>query len=932
MIAPSVEVKFAGYNAEEHPVTVAGVRAEEVHLIQPQIVQERLRLRYYIIYPSITDIQHIVANLDLSLELGEASDDAFNLRQCQKGPQIVVTLDFRPGSPQKKEHLQFFSVTKGQCQITPLDSEGLAIPGRYFHSMVGLGRSEVLLAGGYCPETGRALDDCYVINTETQTSRRVAPLPCPLYAASLTLVGNKVYLFGGASSALPVPSLMSLSGSLHASTSDPSAGGQGGAQQSPHALPVAQRMYTGPRAAISSLSDAVFVYDIASDSWEQLTTRACDQTLVSLLPSAGVSPVPRRGADLLDASGLNDAARGQRLSPPGSSLPLSATDSPPSVPAARFGHSALAIFDRYIVFFGGRFSKVCANDMFLLDTQTATWTYVDLAGTAPSHRSDAVLIFDGFRCLYVYSGRNSFNSFVDCFAIDLAKGSVSAPGEYREELCSRFFSAARECYQAVVSARDKRYDALRAETDLKASKLAEALQSYSRKAKGLEKERDKLAAELSASTAREAERRKEGDELRAELERAGSRASQLEAQLSAATQECGELRGKLSGAEAEASRLSRALGERDTTIAELRLEIRTRLDETASLKTELVGKDASLAERDREKLELSYSCQELDRQKTDLLAANSALEVEVFNLREDLARLQSVERRHLRTKEEYRRILGDLLSLNDRFDEQEATMLASSINVDRSMNASFTGGLNAASGISGISGAPGISAAAAASAAGVSAGAPALSSNLRRKYPVSAVPGLPVGRDAQVTPGRGEEVRVDRMRPSSARGVRDVSWSGVPGATGVSGAGGSLGSMGLTVSAGAANLAPTSASTGAFRSPDRRAALHSSLVSGGPEVDVLGVPLDEDAPNSAPVPSQAIEAMKALQAGSPIPLSRVPGLLPDGDTPDEPVAKPVSRAAKAAESTGSSVFSGAELAPAKGLLNTVVSPIQSLGN
>jgi len=879
MIAPSVEVKFAGFNAEEHPVTVAGVRAGEVHLIQPALSQERLRLRYYIIYSSITDIQHIVANLDFSLELGENSDDAFNLQQCHKGSQIIVTLDFRPGSPQKKPWLQFFSVTKGQCQISPLDSESLAIPSRYCHAMVGLGKSEVLIAGGYSPETGQVLDDCYVVDTETQTARPVASLPRPLYASSLTLVGNKVYLFGGASSALPIPNLATLSGSQSGSqlgsppdSLDKVANGSASLQLSPSvpSTPFPRKMHNALRTAVTALSDEVFVYDIATDSWEQLETQPCSRPLVSLLPKA--PPAARSPGEAADRR-------------------RSSSDHLSDVPAARFGHSAIAIFDRYLIVFGGRFSKVCADDMFMLDTQTLTWTRVDLVGTAPSHRSGATLIFDGFRCLYVYSGRNSFNSFADCFAIDLAKGSVTAPDEYREELCIRFFAATRECYQGVVSARDKRYDSLRAEAELKTAKLMEALQSSVRKAKGLEKERDKLSADLSASQEAGAEQQRSIERLEAEVERLESHGSQLASQLTGAMREVTELKTQLSTAGETASRLTRTIEEKDALIAELKSSLKDSTDEVASLKTELVGRDASLAERDREKLELNYSCQELDRQKADLLATNSALEVELFASREELTRLQAVERRYLRIKEEYRRLLGDMLSLNDKFDEQEATMLASSINADRSLNASFNGGMSVASS-SGISGA--------APGALGSTGA-GLQSNLRRRYPI-AVPGLPAGRDTQLTPSRGPEgSRIDRERPASARGPREASWI----TTSSLGAGGSS------------------------RSPEKRAALHSSLVSGGPDGDVLGASLNADTPVSAPTPSQPAQPMQPMQAGSPIQRTRVPGILPDEDTPDDSVTKQVSGHA---EATRSGVFGGTEIGTSKGLLNTVVSPIQSLGN
>jgi len=91
-----------------------------------------------------------------------------------------------------------------------------------------------------------------------------------------------------------------------------------------------------------------------------------------------------------------------------------------AVPAARYGHSAVATGRNTMVVFGGRDLNSFFNDVAVFDMVGNQWLAVSISGNPPAPRAFHTASVDTYmHVMYVYGGSNDADYFSDLYALDL---------------------------------------------------------------------------------------------------------------------------------------------------------------------------------------------------------------------------------------------------------------------------------------------------------------------------------------------------------------------------------------------------------------------------------------------------------------------------------------------------------------------------------
>jgi hypothetical protein len=99
-----------------------------------------------------------------------------------------------------------------------------------------------------------------------------------------------------------------------------------------------------------------------------------------------------------------------------------------AVPAARTGHSLVAIREN-IFLFGGLTEKGLSNELWVLDLDTLTWSQVPTFGVLPSARKGATLVAsENGRKMYLFGGHDGSATLNDIHVLEVERFSWAVLG------------------------------------------------------------------------------------------------------------------------------------------------------------------------------------------------------------------------------------------------------------------------------------------------------------------------------------------------------------------------------------------------------------------------------------------------------------------------------------------------------------------------
>ncbi|MBA0786490.1 hypothetical protein Gotri_026482, partial [Gossypium trilobum] len=176
------------------------------------------------------------------------------------------------------------------------------------------------------------------------------------------------------------------------------------------------------------------VLDFRSWTWSKVGTKAVESpSPVNIAPCAGHSLIPW-GNKLLSIAG--------RMKDPSETIQVKAFDLQTGTwsmlktygkpPVSRGGQSVNLVGTTLVIFGGQGANRTLLNDLYILDLETMTWDEIDVAGVAPSPRSDHAAAVHAERYLLVFGGSSHATFFNDLHVLDLQTMEWSKPAQLGE--------------------------------------------------------------------------------------------------------------------------------------------------------------------------------------------------------------------------------------------------------------------------------------------------------------------------------------------------------------------------------------------------------------------------------------------------------------------------------------------------------------------
>nr|KJB45986.1 hypothetical protein B456_007G342000 [Gossypium raimondii] len=176
------------------------------------------------------------------------------------------------------------------------------------------------------------------------------------------------------------------------------------------------------------------VLDFRSWTWSKVGTKAVESpSPVNIAPCAGHSLIPW-GNKLLSIAG--------HMKDPSETIQVKAFDLQTGTwsmlntygkpPVSRGGQSVNLVGTTLVIFGGQGANRTLLNDLYILDLETMTWDEIDVAGVAPSPRSDHAAAVHAERYLLVFGGSSHATFFNDLHVLDLQTMEWSKPAQLGE--------------------------------------------------------------------------------------------------------------------------------------------------------------------------------------------------------------------------------------------------------------------------------------------------------------------------------------------------------------------------------------------------------------------------------------------------------------------------------------------------------------------
>ncbi|KAG4123150.1 hypothetical protein ERO13_D11G309900v2 [Gossypium hirsutum] len=176
------------------------------------------------------------------------------------------------------------------------------------------------------------------------------------------------------------------------------------------------------------------VLDFRSWTWSKVGTKAVESpSPLNIAPCAGHSLIPW-GNKLLSIAG--------HMKDPSETIQVKAFDLQTGTwsmlntygkpPVSRGGQSVNLVGTTLVIFGGQGANRTLLNDLYILDLETMTWDEIDVAGVAPSPRSDHAAAVHAERYLLVFGGSSHATFFNDLHVLDLQTMEWSKPAQLGE--------------------------------------------------------------------------------------------------------------------------------------------------------------------------------------------------------------------------------------------------------------------------------------------------------------------------------------------------------------------------------------------------------------------------------------------------------------------------------------------------------------------
>ncbi|TYI03362.1 hypothetical protein ES332_A11G333400v1 [Gossypium tomentosum] len=176
------------------------------------------------------------------------------------------------------------------------------------------------------------------------------------------------------------------------------------------------------------------VLDFRSWTWSNVGTKAVESpSPVNIAPCAAHSLIPW-GNKLLSIAG--------HMKDPSETIQVKAFDLQTGTwsmlktygkpPVSRGGQSVNLVGTTLVIFGGQGANRTLLNDLYILDLETMTWDEIDVAGVAPSPRSDHAAAVHAERYLLVFGGSSHATFFNDLHVLDLQTMEWSKPAQLGE--------------------------------------------------------------------------------------------------------------------------------------------------------------------------------------------------------------------------------------------------------------------------------------------------------------------------------------------------------------------------------------------------------------------------------------------------------------------------------------------------------------------
>ncbi|MBA0804019.1 hypothetical protein Gohar_014174, partial [Gossypium harknessii] len=173
--------------------------------------------------------------------------------------------------------------------------------------------------------------------------------------------------------------------------------------------------------AVTGKLGSISVLDFRSWTWSKVGTKAVESpSPVNIAPCAGHSLIPW-GNKLLSIAG--------HMKDPSETIQVKAFDLQTGTwsmlntygkpPVSRGGQSVNLVGTTLVIFGGQGANRTLLNDLYILDLETMTWDEIDVAGVAPSPRSDHAAAVHAERYLLVFGGSSHATFFNDLHVLDL---------------------------------------------------------------------------------------------------------------------------------------------------------------------------------------------------------------------------------------------------------------------------------------------------------------------------------------------------------------------------------------------------------------------------------------------------------------------------------------------------------------------------------
>ncbi|MBA0875793.1 hypothetical protein Goshw_006575 [Gossypium schwendimanii] len=176
------------------------------------------------------------------------------------------------------------------------------------------------------------------------------------------------------------------------------------------------------------------VLDFRSWTWSKVGTKAVESpSPVNIAPCAGHSLIPW-GNKLLSIAGHmkdpSETIQVKAFDPQTGTWSMLKTYGKP--PVSRGGQSVNLVGTTLVIFGGQGANRTLLNDLYILDLETMTWDEIDVAGVAPSPRSDHAAAVHAERYLLVFGGSSHATFFNDLHVLDLQTMEWSKPAQLGE--------------------------------------------------------------------------------------------------------------------------------------------------------------------------------------------------------------------------------------------------------------------------------------------------------------------------------------------------------------------------------------------------------------------------------------------------------------------------------------------------------------------